>query len=286
MKIPIKINNETIMLRIDDTLKSNLDIARKAVTKDWDMLGVIDGAEGSGKSVLAQQLAKYCDPTFNINNICFTPKEFKKSIIKSQQYQSIIYDEGYTGLSARATMSTINKTLISMLAEIRQKNLFVFVIVPTFFDLDKYVALWRSRYLIHVYCTKPFQRGTFAFFNVDRKKDLYILGKKFYSYAKPKANFLGTFNNLYTVDETAYRKKKRESLIGREKYRETLEKKRELEEHILVRLLNLKEELNLTHEIIAKIVGIPISTYFYKRKQWEKGQELISLEPTTHPVQL
>jgi hypothetical protein len=109
-------------------------------------------------------------------------------------------------------MSDINKTLVSMLAEIRQKNLFVFIVMPTFFDLDKYAAIWRSRGLIHVYTDKGYGRGYFSYYNKDRKKNLYIIGKKFYDYKRPRPNFRGRFTNYYTVDEVEYRQKKLKAL--------------------------------------------------------------------------
>lgn len=256
---------------IDGYLKSNLDIARNVIQKDWDMLFIVDGSEGSGKSVLAMQAAAYCDPTFTIDRVVFTPGTFRNAIINAKKYQAVLYDEAYTGLSSRATMSMINRTLISMLAEIRQKNLFVFVVMPCYFDLDKYVALWRSRGLIHVYCGEGFQRGYFAFYNTDRKKDLYINGKKFYSYSKPKANFYGRFTNFYPVDEAEYRKKKKESLIDREKRAEEAAKKAELEAELFARLQEI--EMDLPHSVKIKILAMPSSTYFRKLKQYNEMRE-------------
>ena len=197
---------------LDGYLKKNLDIAKKAILEDWDMVFVVDGYEGSGKSVLAQQMAKYCDPTIGLDRIVFTPKEFIEAIKKSKQYEAIIYDEAFRGMSSRAAMSAINRTLMSVLAQIRQKNLFVFIVIPSIFELDRYAAVWRSRALIHVYTKDNFKRGSFAFFDQNRKKDLYMLGKKYFSYRKPPSNFYGSFSNGYVVDEPDYRKKKVEAL--------------------------------------------------------------------------
>jgi len=236
---------------------------------------VVDGAEGSGKSVMAQQAACCCDPSFNIDRIVFTPYSFRKVVIAAKQYQAIVYDEAYTGLSSRATMSLINRTLVSMLAEIRQKNLFVFVVMPTFFDLDKYVALWRSRALIHIYTGNNFQRGFFAFFNIDRKKILYVGGKKFYSYGVTKANFIGRFTNHYVVDEKEYRKKKKESLIKREKQREEAETKRQVEDAMFVRMMSLPKKLQerLGPSLMAEILGISRQWFYIKTKQYEDMKE-------------
>tara|TARA_Y100000310_G_scaffold226906_1_gene229089 strand:+ start:1742 stop:2587 length:846 start_codon:yes stop_codon:yes gene_type:complete len=246
---------------MDGYMKSNLDIAKKVIKKDWDMLFVYDGSEGSGKSVKAMQDAFYCDPTLTNKRIVFTPEQFKKVLMKAKPYQAVVYDEAYTGLSSRATMSMINRTLISMLAEIRQKNLFVFVVMPCFFDLDKYVTLWRSRALIHVYTSKNFKRGYFSFYNVDRKKELFVLGKKYYSYSKPKPNFIGRFTNFYTVDEKEYRKHKRNSLVARE---EIDERKK-----IFVRLFQFDGKLT-TYEK-AKLLGMTQPTYCSWSRQYKKG---------------
>jgi len=236
-----------------------------------------DGYEGSGKSIKAMQDAFYCDSTLNLDMIVFTPYEFRKAILKAKPYQAVVYDEAYTGLSSRATMSQINRALVSMLAEIRQKNLFVFVVMPTFFDLDKYVALWRSRALIHVYTGKNFQRGFFGFYNIDRKKDLYINGKKFYSYGKPKANFTGRFTNTYVVDEKAYRKKKKESLVAREKKKEEEEIQRQVNDAMFIRIMDLSEKSRqkVPNWILAEILGISETHFYRKVKQYHEMRDLV-----------
>lgn len=251
---------------MDGFLQTNMDLARKVIQKDWDMLFTVDGNEGSGKSVFAMQIAKYCDPSFNLERVVFTPSELRKAIINAEKYQAVLYDEAYTGLSSRATMSLINRTLISMLAEIRQRNLFVFVVMPCFFDLDKYVALWRSRGLFHVYTGKAFERGYFAFYNIDKKKDLYINGKKFYSYANPKPNFIGRFTNAYVVDEIAYRKKKKDSLSDREKKSSDEEAKKQLENDMFARLQ--ESDSGISHAEKIKILGIPESTYYFRLRRY------------------
>lgn len=195
----------------DGYLKSNLDLAKKVIKNDWDMVFAVDGMEGSGKSVLAQQIAYYLDPTLSIDRITFNPTEFKDAIVKANKFEAVIYDEAYGGLASRQAMSFVNKALVSMMAQIRQKNLFVFVVCPCFFELDKYIAVWRSRALMHVYTNDNFQRGFFSFFNSKRKKDLYMKGKKFYEYIIAP-NFRGRFTKGYVVNEEEYRSKKLKAL--------------------------------------------------------------------------
>lgn len=256
---------------MDGYLENAMNTARKVIKKDWDMVFAIDGVEGAGKSVMAQQLGYYCDPTLTNQNIVFTPQQFKKSVMNSKKFQAVIYDEAYTGLSSRATMSLINRTLISMLAEIRQRNLFVFVVMPTFFDLDKYVALWRSRALIHVYTGEDFERGRFAFYNAQKKKELYVNGKKYYSYKLPRPNFIGKFVNFYTVNEEEYRKNKASSLTQREESREKEEIRRQLEDFMFRRLQDLKDDV--PHSLKRKILAMPESTYYWKLKKFNELEE-------------
>jgi len=264
----IKVGGQNYYL--DGYMKQNLDLAKQLVKKDFDMILIYDGYEGSGKSVKVMQDAFYCDPTLTLDRVTFNPNEFRKAIIEAKPYQAVIYDEAYTGLSSRAAMSRINRALVTMLAEIRQKNLFVFVVVPTFFDVDRYVALWRSRALIHIYTGKKFQRGYFMFYSMDRKKQLYVEGKKYYSYFKPRPNFSGRFTNYYVLNEKDYRKKKKEALIKREKAREEIELQREIQTELFRRLA---ENEDIPHKTKIEILGIPEATYWYELRKFkeEKG---------------
>lgn len=196
----------------DGYLKQNLDVMKKVIKKDWDMTILIDGIEGGGKSVLGLQVGYYLDPTLNLDRVVFTAEEFKKAVIKAEKYQVIIFDEAFRGLSSRSAMSETNKKIVEMLAEIRQKNLYIIIICPTFFDLDKFAALWRSRILLHVYTSTNFERGYFRFFNYQRKKNLYVNGKKFYNYSCGKPNFIGRFSSACPLNQEEYRNKKYSAL--------------------------------------------------------------------------
>lgn len=254
---------------MDGYLKGVLDEVKLSVLKDMDLIILVDGPERSGKSTLAQQCAAVVDPTFNISRVCFTPNEFQKTITEAEPGQAVVYDEAYTGLNSRGTMSVINRALVSMLAEIGQKNLIIFVVMPTFFDLDKYVAIWRSKVLLHVYTGEKFQRGFFAAYNETTKKYLYIEGKKFYEYkGRVKPNFFGRFPGVYTVNEKAYRQKKRDSLSGRAKQQEEAAKRREVESEILERVMRLGD--NVPHRLKMEMLGMKPATYYRRLSQWRE----------------
>ncbi len=196
-------------------LKKNLDKIKDLLKyRDKDYLLVVDGAEGAGKSTLALQVGRYVDPTLDLSRVCMTPQEFRSAIIKAQSKQCVIYDESVTGLLSRSATSRINRMLVSLMMQMRQKNLFVIVIIPTFFMLDKYVALFRSKALIHV--TEKNERYTFHVFNKKYKQMLYLQGAKTLSYGKTIAmtglDFRGEFFGKYAINEEAYRKKKIDAL--------------------------------------------------------------------------
>jgi len=241
---------------IDGALKSNLDVMKKALKEDWDGLVIVDGPEGAGKSVLTQQCAFYCDPTLNVSRIVFRPDEFEKAVLTAEKYQAIIFDEAFSGLASRKTMSTINYSIVSMLAEIRQKNLFIFIVMPSFFDMDKYVALWRSRCLLHVYADK-FKRGFFRFYNYKKKKDMYVKGKKYYSYTCVQADFYGRFTNFYPCGKEEYKKKKENSLRSylRQPRDTKLSLKREIYTDIIKRMQN-NQVMKLNNNQIAELTGL------------------------------
>lgn len=200
---------------MDGFLKSNLDIVKDQINKrDNDFVGIVDGFEGVGKSVLAQQLGKYVDPTLTLERICFTSEEFKEAVLKAKKGQCVIYDEAITGAFSREAIQMMNIVLIKMMAQIRQKNLFMILVLPSFFDLDKNLAIWRAKFLCHCHYGNKFERGFFKFANLEKKKTIYIEGQKLYIYPRDpkKWNFWGRFPKHYTVSELAYRRKKLKSL--------------------------------------------------------------------------
>lgn len=196
---------------LNEYLRDNLDFVRKDLRDDSDAIMVISGKERSGKSVFAMQLAMYIDPTFMLDRVCFNPSEFRKAVLAAQKFQCVVFDEAITGTWAQRWASEVNLTLIELLAQIGQKNLCIIVVIPSFFELNKYVAIHRSVALLYVH-RKDGRRGYFRLFNEDKKTMLYFLGKKTYDMNQVVPNFFGAFTNYYVVDEAAYRKKKLDSL--------------------------------------------------------------------------
>lgn len=224
VKIPDPKTGKIIEYHLDTRLKDNLDskIIPSLLKKDKDCFLCIDGKEGSGKSTLALQIGKYVDPTLDLSRIVFDAEAFRQAIFKAKKGQCIIFDEAFTGLSSRAALSGVNRTLVSLMMQMRQKNLMVIMVLPTFFMLDKYAALFRAKALIHVYENKGV-RGYFRLYNSKLKKLLYLKGKKDYSYSHKyvRTRFKGRFYGKFALGsdelEKKYRKKKETALEATEK---------------------------------------------------------------------
>lgn len=198
---------------IDKKVKKMLDSSKSLVlNKDWDKVFIIDGEEGSGKSLLGLQIGYYLDPTLNLSRIVYSGEEFGKAITEAEKNQVIIFDEAFNGLASAGAISSMNKLIVRKLMECRQKNLFIIIILPTIFELQKYAAIFRSSALFHVYATRKGVRGYYRVYNKANKKLLYLMGKKLYSYSYPHLNNSFVFRGKYPIDEGEYRAKKLSTL--------------------------------------------------------------------------
>lgn len=210
----------------------------------------------SGKSTFAFQLGKYIDPTLTIRRVVFSADDFRDAIYKAKKGQVIIYDEAFTGLSSRSSLSGINRALVSLMMQMRQKNLCIILVLPTFFLLDRYAALFRSRILIHVYENKGI-RGFYRVYNRKKKKMIYLTGKKDYTY-RVRTKYTGRFYGKFALgdenDEKEYRKKKAKALEETHKDPMTTAQVKYREQRDLV-IYILRKRLNITYTALSNLLG-------------------------------
>ena len=199
---------------IDRRLKEVWDKIRNGKLKDIDedRVYIVDGKERTGKSVFAMQQAAYLNENFSVNDIVFTPDEFVKKIKEANKGQVIVYDEAFFGLSSRSAIGRVNKEIVKCLMEVGQKNLIIFLVMPSFFELDKYAAIHRGQVLFHVHRNKEGKRGKVRVYNKNLLQKLYTIGKKNHSYDFPKSMYSLSFFNQYPISEEDYREKKSNSL--------------------------------------------------------------------------
>lgn len=243
---------------IDGKLQNTLDMAKNRVLKkNWDYCAIIAGAVGSGKSTLARTEAKYCCDWFDESYIAFTDDEFIKITNNCPEFSSVVLDESFVSLNSRITMSGAFVRIINHLQIIRQKHLFIFLCLPNFFDLSKGVAIFRANHLFVTYATAIGDRGRFAAFGKDEKRELYVKGNKFMNYNAVKANFIGRFTmNDDIIPEKVYEKMKLTHLLAQQEVVAKIDPKKQRN----VEIFYLRHEKKWKINEIAKFKGLNAST--------------------------
>lgn len=252
--VKVKVGSQE--LYIDQNLKDNLDEVIKVVTtKDFDYVSIIAGTPGIGKSTFTQTLAKYCCPWFDENHIAFTDESFIRITNECKPFSSVILDESFQSLNTKASMTSEFMRIINHLQIIRQKNLFLFLCLPNYFDLAKGVAIYRSHHLFVCYSPEYGTRGYFAAYSRDAKKNLYINGKKFMNYNATKPNFRGRFTKQRVLDWDKYEKNKT-IYLHQQSIVENLRKN--LVRNKLIKYLNVKHKLS--SQELAELTGLALRT--------------------------
>lgn len=198
---------------IDGWMKSNLDDLKKAVELDWDGVLLYTGDEGDGKSTKCAQDLAYLDPTFNLHRVCGTLAQIKELLPTLKPGQAIQYDESRKDTNTADNVAT-QREFIRIMTENRDKRLYWGIVSATFFDLKKYFAIHRTRVLINVYSNKM-ERGYFSFYDREKKKELYIKGRKDWNWSVVSPNFRGRFGKWLPYDAEAYKEKKKSFTIGK-----------------------------------------------------------------------
>lgn len=197
---------------MDGFLKTNLDLYKKMVRKKRDLIFICSGREGEGKTHLTAGILSYLDPTFDLDRCFMNGDDFLKALIDAKEpYKGYMFDEGQE-FTSRAAMTRFNRFLIQVLSKVRAKQLYIGICIPAFFELDRYAAIHRSSFLLNVY-SKEGKRGYFIFWNWERKKLLYLKGKKAYDFDCVRGNFHGQFTKkMFPFDEEKYEEKKFEAM--------------------------------------------------------------------------
>lgn len=256
---------EVFKYHLSNNLIPYLDkVKRNNQQRDEDWVCLIDGYEGTGKSTFAQQIGRYLDNSLSLDKICMTADEFKQAIINAKKFDCIIYDEAVMGLSSSESITRIGRLLKSMMMQMRQKNLYVIIIIPTFFELNKYAVLSRAKILFRTYKHNG-RKGSFVGYNQKDMKFMYLKGKKMHSYCV-RSYFTGRFIGKYLVDDAAYRKKKEDALFAVDDKDEEVTGRRNViyrtQSIALIKIL-LEKGLNQTaiaNELLKKGVKLPQQT--------------------------
>lgn len=206
---------------LDNFLKQNFDFIRPRVShktahRRSDMFIIIDGPVGSGKTTLSFQCARYFDPTFNLDRVVFSVDAFLDALINAEPGQAVVFDEAII-VNSRSALTEFNKKVIVAMTQIRSKGLYIFFNIPSVFDLDRNLVLNRCHLLLHCYQDHFGDRGKFCVFDHEKMKMLYLKGKRLYTYAFPKANFVARFTEFFYLDREKYEHKKQTEIAKQAK---------------------------------------------------------------------
>jgi|TARA_Y100000310_G_scaffold342241_1_gene444492 hypothetical protein len=201
---------------MDRYLVNNLDYVKKCVLEKTNMCTmIIDGRIGSGKSTLGAQIAYYCSGgKASLESETFTPEQFTDCLKNVDKGGAAILDEAFALLNRRKSLSSQNMIMLSMMQQARIKQCFIFIILPSFYDLDKNLVLNIADFLIHCYRKDFGRRGQYAIYDRQGMIDLWLNCRQTYSYnpkvAKP--NFKARFTGFFPFDSKGYDKKKMKAL--------------------------------------------------------------------------
>ena len=202
-------------LYLDGMLKKKLDNVNLLRKKNWDVVFMIVGMEGSGKSTLSFVCGQYLSNMgLTLNHIAAGSKDALVKLQTLPDGSVVIIDEAELLFSSRDTMTKEQRQLTKILMVIRQKRMCLILVCPSLFEISKYIAVDRSRFVLRTYTDVTLNRGYFAYWGQKKKMKLYTEGKKSNgSYAKPKADFYGRFTDYKLPFDAEYQKTKMESLL-------------------------------------------------------------------------
>ena len=141
---------------MEKELYENIMVLPNRINKDKDVVGVIVGSPGEGKSTLAQQILFPLDKSININTIKYSMVDYVNYCIDlfnagKSKGKGVIHDEGKEVLTALTITSKKTRNFMNFLYENRQMNMYQFILTGDFFDLPKSIVMQRVLFMVWVH---------------------------------------------------------------------------------------------------------------------------------------
>lgn len=138
---------EGMMERIVEDMHANVE-------EEFDNIVCVVGSEGTGKSHMSYHIGKSFDPGFDLSrSLVYSWKKFLQSVVEDPQ-KVYWFDEAVLVASGRDWMKESNKMLMQALQIIRSMRLTMIFCIPSFDNIDVYIRLFRTRYLLIVQAMK------------------------------------------------------------------------------------------------------------------------------------
>lgn len=113
------------------------DEIHERLKSDKNILGLVTGHTGRGKTCWAIKVAQALDPSFNAERIVFDYQQFRFAIENSPEYAWIVWDEPNKGLSHRDWYLDINKAITTYLQTFRFRHKNILFALPKASLVDK-----------------------------------------------------------------------------------------------------------------------------------------------------
>jgi hypothetical protein len=259
-----------------------------------DLVILFEGYEGTGKSKVMRVVAQYCIsrlnewganlPPLSVDNIHFDLKDYinKAEEMNKQRVKGWvnILDESRKVANRKNSMSRETVAFTNYLSECRSSCQIHFIGLPSYHDIDSYIAIWRQKFIISL--EKKYKkdeesksgmrlhRGYFKIF-ADQRQITYCYYHKV-KYMKPKnIAFQGKFSDalgwLDPIYQEEYEKKKEE--FREKKYAESdpdvtpheAKKSDKYKKAVIEMYKLIRNNSELTQKQISEITHIDIKTF-------------------------
>jgi hypothetical protein len=166
---------------MDGYLHANVEKIPFLLENNYDVVIMIFGMEGSGKTELAMQIGAATDHRFNVENVVFTAEQFKEAVEGLPKGSTIVWDESDETSGHHAKEKT--RLLKRFGKRMRKENKCCIMVQPTILDMGRYWIMHRTSMGIRVvdkrWKTQPHKmRGYAEIYNKSRLGDLYVDAKR------------------------------------------------------------------------------------------------------------
>lgn len=168
---------------IHNDYKKKIDADLKALANGWDVVYIVSGREGCGKTMgvglsAATYISWKLKKMFTSEDIVFTPNQFMKKWINAKRGDILFWDEFMFGGSSDKAMTEMQRTLIDAFTTKRRIGAFILLVIPYFHMAREYFAVNRSRLLINAISPDGLSRGYAKVYGYKTKNYAYYSMRK------------------------------------------------------------------------------------------------------------